>query len=378
MKTKRILIITASFGDGHIIAATNLSKGIKEQEPLAEVKIVDLFREAHPKINEILKRMYLKSYSIAPTLYGTLYYSTKKRSTILRNIVGNLIKDRLMYYLDTFKPDVIINTYPILITPYLREVEKEYIQTYTVITDYGAHSQWIDPGITKYFVASEYVKRGLEKLGVDSEKIRVTGIPVSLDFNNKEFNLEKILNKYKINSQGKPIVTILAGSYGVLRDVIEICRQIFTIDPEPFLIVVAGKNQLLESRLKEKTKEFSDKIRVFGYISPLHEIMRISDIIVTKAGGLTVTEILNVGVPMIIYRTAPGQERENTKFLVKNRCAYHAKDPYQLKGMISYLLNNKNVLIKMKEKAQQICKPNGCMDIVKEILEAHDIKINIK
>lgn len=369
MKIKKVLILTANYGDGHIKTAASISNELKRQEPSVEVTTINLFQQAHPVINNVIKTLYLKCYSRIPQLYGFLYYSTKdiRRNFYLNNIIGMFGKKTLKKYLEEIKPDVVINTYPVLAMPILYKKGKTQIPCYTVITDYGIHSQWIDPGVLKYFVGSESIKEEITQQGVAPDKIIVTGIPVCIECETVDMNLFR--NKYGLVNSELPIVTVLAGANGVLTNLDTTCRTLYSMKPEAQFIIVCGKNKNLKENLEIATQKYRDRIKIFGFVDNLHEVMKGSDIVVSKAGGITTTEALNIGVPLIVYGSPAGQEKENTKFLLIKRCAHHASNINQLAEILAKLLNDKSILEQMKESTSIVSKPNGCTDLVKHILK---------
>ena len=369
MSTKKILILTTSYGDGHIKTATSVSNEIKKQNPSVEVRIINLFHEAHPIINKIIKYLYLKCYSRVPKIYGLLYYSTKdiRRNFYINNLIGMFGKNTLRKYLKDLKPNIVINTFPVLAMPIHYKKGKTNIPCYTIITDYGIHSQWIDPGVEKYFVAHESLKKQMIEQGVDENRVEVTGIPVYLD--NKELNRVKFINNYGLRENNLPIVTVLAGANGVLRNLNETCTKLYSMKPEAQFVIVCGKNKSLQQNVKKATEQYRDRIKVFGFVDNLHEVMTFSDIVVSKAGGITTTEALDLGVPMVVYGTPAGQEQENTKFLIKNNCSYHAKKLNELIKILAQLLGDRSMLENMKNNMKAIAKPNNCNNIVKSILQ---------
>ena len=369
MNTKSILILTASYGDGHIKTARSLTKKINNLDSSIDVKTIDLFHEAHPLINKAIKYLYLKCYSRAPKMYGLLYYSTKdiRRNFYINNLIGMFGKQTLKKFLETLKPDIVINTFPVLAMPILYKKGRTKTPCYTIVTDYGIHSQWIDPGISKYFVGNESLKKDMLRQGVDEKKIEVTGIPVCLEC--ESIDKSEFYKKYGISNKDLPIITVLAGANGVLRNMPEICRMLNAMNPQAQFIIVCGKNKSLKENLEKIAPQLSERIKVFGFVDNLHEIMKSSDIVVSKAGGITTTEALNMGIPLIVFGTPAGQENENTKFLTEKGCSYHAKNINDLIEILSRLLLNPSILANMKSSMNTICKPKGCDEIVNYIVK---------
>ncbi len=368
MRNNRVLILTTNYGDGHIKAAGSLLNEIKKQDASVEVKIVNLFHEAHPVLNKIIRELYLNCYSHMPQFYGFIYYLTKdiRWNLCLNYINGLLGRKRLRQYLEEFKPNIVVNTFPVLAMPILYRKGKTNVPCYTIVTDYGIHSQWIDRGVSKYFIGDECMKKELTDQGIDEEKISVTGIPVCIEC--KSVDREKFLCKYGLESFNLPVVTLLAGAHGVLRNLREAGKMLYEIKPEAQFIIACGKNNALREEVEKATDKYRDRIKVFGFVDNIHELMMGSDIVVSKPGGITTTEVMNMNVPMVIFGNPAGQENENAKYLLRNGCSYHAHNLNELIGILSQLLEDKDELNRMKENARKICRPNGCTEMAKYIV----------
>ncbi|MGE5329090.1 MAG: MGDG synthase family glycosyltransferase [Deltaproteobacteria bacterium] len=364
MTVKKVLILTTNYGDGHLKAARSIEKELLKKDPNIKVEIVNLFHEAHPYVNKFIRFLYLKCYSKAPKIYDMLYYSTKdiKTNFYINNLIGLFGKRTLKRYLREVQPEVVLNTFPVLAMPILYKKGKTKIPCYTVITDYGLHSQWIDPGVSKYFIGHNVLLNQLINQGVDVDKIEITGIPVSIESDGiarKEF-----IKKYDLKSEDIPVVTLLAGANSVLSSLDKIVEGIYNMEPKVQVIIACGKNKSLKERTcKFVEGKYDDRVKVFGFVDNLHEIMRGSDIVISKAGGITTTEALNMNVPLIIFGSTAGQEKENTKFLSENGCAYYAKDINQLFNTLKNVIVNKKLIQDMIDNAAKIKVDGGSQKI---------------
>lgn len=368
MKHKKVLILTANYGDGHLKIASSIEKELKIKDPSLEINVVNLFHEAHPFANKVIRDIYLKCYSNAPKFYHFLYYATKdiRRNYYINNIIGLFGRRKLAEYLRIFNPDIVINTFPVLAMPMMYKKGRTRIPCYTVITDYGVHSQWIDPGVTKYFVASEMLIKQMTEQGIEKDKIQVTGIPVSLEC--EQLDKEAFIKKYELKDNGMPIITLLAGASGLMRNLDETCIALESMKSEAQFLIVCGRNKALKELIQNKILKGKDGVKVFGFVDNLHEIMMGSDIVISKAGGITTTEALNMGVPLVVYGTPAGQEYENTKFLIKHECGYYAKNNNELVDIVSKLIKDPEIMNRMRENTKRISKNSGCSDIAEFII----------
>lgn len=375
MKAKKVLILTTNYGDGHLKVARSVEKELLKKDPNIQVKILNLFHEAHPYINKCIRYLYIKCYSKIPLAYNLLYYSTKdiKRNFYINNFIGLFGKRTLKRYLQEMQPDIVLNTFPVLAMPMLYKKGKTKIPCYTVITDYGLHSQWIDPGVSKYFIGHDVLYEQLINQGVSSDKIEITGIPITIECNG--ITKEEFAKKYGLKSTKMRIITLLAGANSVISSLDKIVKKLYYLEQKVQVIIACGKNKYLKERIdKAVNGKFDDRVKVFGFVDNLHEIMRGSDIVISKAGGITTTEALNMDVPLIIYGSPAGQERENTKFLLENGCSYYAKDIKELFATLKTVLDNKKLIEDMINNTTKIKVTDGSQKIADSIYR----KINRK
>ncbi len=255
----------------------------------------------------------MQSAIYAPRIYGFLYRLTNRKTSVwLGSLFHSIGKKRLLELWKDERPDLIIHTFPQLAADELRRHDNHGIPTFTVMTDYVLHSRWIHPSTTGYFVASESLKKALSAAGVPDHRISVTGIPLREQFS-KPVSREDLCKQYGLDSSRR-YVLIMAGAYGVqasVRSMIDVVLK----DTECDLIVVCGKNDKLKYNV-DAAYGGLDRVRVLAYAERVHELMVLADCMLTKAGGITLTEALALSLPAIVYRPLPGQERGNADYLV--------------------------------------------------------------
>jgi processive 1,2-diacylglycerol beta-glucosyltransferase len=363
----RIMILTASYGDGHLQASKALKQGFLDQR-IDQVQIIDLMKEAHPLLNTISTSLYVKSTQVPKfgwDYYGWSYYLTRDTNHDVSwskyfNILG---KKKLKEKIDQHRPDVIINTFPFGAAPAMgRELG---IPIYTVITDFALHARWIHPDIHKYFVATEELKNELIVKGVTQQRIEVSGIPIRQAFvNYKSSNHNQFLNQL---SPDKKTILILAGSYGVLKNIDEMARALSEIS-DCQIVIVCGRNQKLEQNLNSHYAEHPN-VHIFGFIENIHELMSISYCIVTKAGGLTLSEAIALKIPLFIYKPIAGQEKENAIFLSEKRVASISDNSEELVEKIRRFLSKEAYSEEIKCRMAALQKGPAVSYIVNDIIK---------
>ncbi len=367
-KLDRVLILSASYGEGHQQAALAVQDALIEQNPGIEITIVDYMRMVHPIINSVARYCYLKSVRFAPKLYGLFYKGTSRISpeSMLQKRLNHLGYDDLAEFLNSYKPSVVLSTFP---TPagvmsMLKKRGLTDVPDTTVITDHAIHSQWIHPYTDHYFVGSDHVRKGLIARGIPDDRISVTGIPIRPTFLAPS-NRAILRNKYGLDEE-LPTILMMAGSSGTMGDAGQICDEMFQSSTRMQIMVVCGHNAKLHKEIQELSREARNPVWVFGFTRDVHELMAVSDLIITKAGGLTVSEALAMELPMLLYRPIPGQETQNAAFLVRSRVAVFARNRKQVNAYVERLLSDDGTrLKKMRTHTNMIRKATAASDIAK-------------
>jgi processive 1,2-diacylglycerol beta-glucosyltransferase len=367
----RIMILTASYGDGHLQASKALRQEFLDQG-IDQVQVIDLMKEAHPLLNTISTSLYVKSTQISRfglDYYGWSYYLTRdtNHDVSLTKYVNILGKKKLKEKINQNRPDVIINTFPYGAAPALgRELG---IPTFSVITDYALHARWIHPDIDKYFVSTEELKNELMAKGVTRQRIEISGIPIRQAFVKYNYSKpNKFLNQLHPD---KKTILILAGSYGVLKNIDEMVQALSAIS-HCQIAVVCGRNQKLEKRLQTHYGENPD-VHIFGFIEHIHELMSISSCIVTKAGGLTISEAIALQVPLFIYKPFAGQEKENAIFLSEKKAALISNRTEELVDQMRHFLSDEAFSADRKCRMAALKKGPAASNIVKEVIKSIDL-----
>ncbi|WP_019850272.1 glycosyltransferase [Desulfitobacterium sp. PCE1] len=336
----KVLVISAAFGSGHVRAAEAIVEAISAKEPGAEISHIDYGEFLNRAVNSVLKTTYIDMIKYTPKLWGKFYYKTAEigEDSLFQRLLNRIGRREFLLYLRTVRPDIIVCTYPV-IAGVLAQLKKEHrlsIPLVTVVTDYGIHSQWVHRGIDLYLVGSQEVYEGLTRRGIDPSRIKITGIPVSTEFE-QELNRQELVKKFGLN-ENQATVLIMAGAYGVLDGATGIYQMLEERNTPVQLIIVCGKDKHLYRSLEPLVKTSKHKVLLKGFVRNVEELMTVADIVVTKAGGLTVTEALTKHLPIVIYKPIPGQEKENAEFLQKIGAGRLAYREQQLNQILTDLL----------------------------------------
>jgi processive 1,2-diacylglycerol beta-glucosyltransferase len=274
----------------------------------------------------------------------------------LINIIG---RREFLDYIRELRPDVIICTYPTIagVLGELRLKDTLQIPIVSVVTDYAVHSQWVNPGVDLYIVGNQEVSQGLTDRGINPDRIKITGIPVSPKFEQK-LNREEIANRLGLLSQRLTFL-VMGGAFGVLGGAKGVCRFLVESEEAVQVIVVCGQDEKLYRSLEGLSEEGKNPLLRFGYIKNVEELMTVADIIITKAGGLTVSEALTKRLPLIIYKPIPGQEEENAYFVERIEAAKLARTEDELESIINHILSHPEEIEKMRKAAEKALPGNA-------------------
>ncbi|MEW6089097.1 MAG: glycosyltransferase [bacterium] len=366
----RILFSYVSIGSGHQQAAKAIEKYIKTRDPDIATLCVNSFSFSGFVATNIVSFIYFYTIKLAPELWGYLYDNTwvKKKINIFYSLInwGNSI--RFYSLIKRFNPSVIVCTQaiPCGIVAGLKRRKKINIPLVAIMTDFVAHIYWIYKEVDIYFVATEDMKMKLMEHGIDENRIKLSGIPVAQDFamsNNKQ----EILRKEKLSDKIKTIL-LMGGSRGIGK-LKEVISELDKIDIPYQVIAVAGNNKKLKKKLDLIKVNQGNQLKVYGFAEHLNELMDISDLIITKPGGLTSAEVLIKGLPMVIVNPIPGQEEYNSRFLVKNGTAVRVDNINELGSTVKMLFKDPEKLLQMKQSALKLAKPTATSDIGNIIIE---------
>ncbi len=345
----RVLIFSAKTGGGHMRAAQALEEVIMKRDPSSEVRTVDGLEYVNHYFNKVVVKGYKFSAMKLPKMYGMIYHASNNDNGAYKLVqrTNSHFAKKFIPLLAEFQPDVLVSTHPFMsiMCSRLREKVITNIPVISIITDFAPHAAYINPGVSEYIVSSDQMVDELEKLGVDRSIVHPVGIPIPPVFFEKDEQRDEHLKELGFDPSLQTVL-VMAGSFGV-TDILKIYESLNGIDLDFQIIVITGRNQKLfnafntiinnnpEHRVGDIQVNFEvkdeslrcDKIKLtkntklIYFTDEVYRYMHISDLIITKPGGLTVTESLASCLPMVLFRGIPGQETDNTEYLTNNNLA---------------------------------------------------------
>ncbi|WP_085832215.1 MGDG synthase family glycosyltransferase [Clostridium merdae] len=373
----KILILSAATGGGHLRASHAIESYLLENTTDVEVKVVDALKTIHPILDKTVCEGYHFLATKTPKMFGLLYQKSNEESPLAQMVpkFNSLFGVRLMPLLEEYQPDVIIATHPFVTEMVSHLKEKGHVKAplICVMTDYGPHKAWISDKVDAYIVSNEDMIPDMEAMGVRREIVFPFGIPVYDVFFDKA---DKAALLEELGMQ-RDVLTILimAGSFGV-SNILQIYEDIVCLDFPFQIIVITGRNEKLFQAFEDKIEEcrISPKkgckhTRLVFFTNEVEKYMHASDLIITKPGGLTVSEALACNVPLAVFDAIPGQEEDNANFLMSHDMAVRIRKGDDCAGTISELLQNREKLEKMRQSCQSFDKSQSSKNILSLIYE---------
>lgn len=367
----KALIVYAKAGAGHKRAAEAVFSAFKRRGEDKDVGIVDCLEYTNSWFKYLYPNVYIFLVRFLSPIWAIIYYSLDKRSVYslirpFRRINNHLVTQRFTKYLKTERPKVVISTqfFASEVVAALKKKQELDTTLISVITDFGAHTFWESEDVDFFIVASEDTKGDLLLRHIPEEKIKVLGIPVEPPLL-EEFNQAQLRDQLGLE-RSLFTVLIVGGGFGV-GPIRELVYSLDGLSDEMRdrvqLVVVCSQNKKLYGEMKGIAPKLKINTMIFGFVPDLYKMMKASEVIISKSGGLTTAEALASGLPMIIISPIPGQESKNCDLLVKNGAAMRIARPVEVKEVIEKLINTPDKLEKMRQNCLSLSRPDSADDI---------------
>ena len=312
----KIVIFYASYGAGHLNAAKSINDYLLNNYHNVDVELIDCMKYINKTIEKMTTTAYNEMAKKMPWAWGRIYSDSQKGPLAhITSRSNKILAIKLLRLLREKKPDLIISTHPFgsQMCSYLKRKGKISAKIATVLTDFAPHDQWlIGSDFTDfYFVAHDKMKKYLISKGIDENKVFDTGIPLSMRFL-KKYDKHEILSELNLQNDKKNILFFAGGEMGLGKTkTIEIFEAFVKYCSDMQILAIAGKNEKMKSAFQKIIDKYNrnNDIILFDYTSKVPELMSISDLVVTKPGGLTTTESLASNLPMVIINPIPRSRR---------------------------------------------------------------------
>ncbi|MDE2038959.1 MAG: glycosyltransferase [Elusimicrobia bacterium] len=369
---RKILVLSASVGSGHGRAGDAVRAAASELDASAAVKHLDVLELAGPAFRAVYSDAYLKLACSAPHLLGSLYDAFDRPASLplaepLRLLMQRASLSAFPRLLAREAPDVLVCTHflPAELASRLKRLGRLSVPLAVVVTDFDAHRLWVQAPCERYFVASPEAAASLAGWGVGAESVSITGIPIDPRFG--RLHRGEVLRRLGLSGE-RPIVLQLSGGSGVgpMEQVFEWLLKV----PIPMdLVVVTGRNESARRRLSGRPPHPRHGARILGFTDRLHDWMAAADLVVTKPGGLTTSEALACGTPLVMIDPIPGQETRNSDYVLENGAGVKANSLAGLAYKVEVLLEDRTRLARMRRSARALGRPVAAFEIAQAALD---------
>jgi processive 1,2-diacylglycerol beta-glucosyltransferase len=370
----KVLILSTSAGAGHVRAADAIQKAFTELGAAREVLHVDALDYTNKVFRHLYSKAYLDMVNRMPEAMGWLYdHLDKPWKNERRRLALDALNTRpLVRLLKEYKPDLAVCTHflPSEILSWLKAKERVRCPQAIVVTDFDVHAMWLCRHYEQYFVALEETRVHMEKLGIETDKVTVSGIPID-----PVFALAKDKREMRLRHGLAPYTTTIlvsAGGFGVGR-VEDLFSCLSELQHEVQVVILCGRNEELKKKLDKLAARRPSDSRVsfksLGFTTQVDELMSASDILMGKPGGLTTSEALSKSLGFVIVNPIPGQEERNSDHLLEEGVAIRCNNLPALAYKVDALLSDPARFARMQASSQRLARPNAAYTIVKRLLE---------
>jgi processive 1,2-diacylglycerol beta-glucosyltransferase len=369
----KVLITSVPAGCGHVRAAEAVREALLRTAPYVEAMHVEVTDFVTPSFKKIYVDGYRVTVNRAPALWGHIYRYWDHRPpeaglTPLLYKAQRFCSTGFYEYIDRFQPDLILTTHflvPQLLAANPNQACRPAIES--IITDYDVHRFWVSDNVSRYYVAHEDMKETLAGYGVPPSRVTVSGIPIHPSFS-EPVSVAPLLSGLGLNRE-KPIILVLAGGFGLslLKNAVE---KLFTLAGGAQIVTISGKNEALRAQLGTLAPPPGVKLVHLEYVHNMHELLTISDLVITKPGGLTLSECLAKKKIMLFFAPIPGQEEKNAEFLTLRKAAAWAKSIDDLPTLAERLLTQRPVQGAILWNVERFSRPHAAFAIAESISRA--------
>ena len=370
---KRVLILSASVGSGHVKAANALAEAMRSLPDVEEVLCDDSLDHTNVLHRQFYSKLYTKLSAMLPEFLGW-WYETSDDPWVADK--GRLAIDLpqalpLINLVKEFRPDIILCTHfmPAGVISWLIGNGRLDARLGIVVTDYHFHAFWITRAFNWYFVAQEEDKIHMEALGLPSDRIEVTGIPVDPVFA-QPVDAAAVLTRHGFKP-GRPTLLVAGGALGV-SPATAVVRQLLQLDRDFQAFIVCGRNEEMQAEIQGLVQSRPDDFRVLGYTPEMADLMGAATILLSKPGGMTTAEALSRGLPMVILDPIGGQEERNADVLLESGAAVKCTEATLVAHKLRRILDDPKRLHRMQECARALGRPNASADIARIAMETSD------
>lgn len=371
---KKILLLSVSAGAGHVRAAEAIRAHAELADGVSTLHL-DVMDYVPAGFRKLYTDFYIALVNKHPALWGYLYQianEARPDSTLqkLRRAIERVNTRNLLKEIAAYQPDAIICTHflPAEVLAHSVRNMDFTCPVWVQVTDFDLHRMWVHQGMAGYFAGNEEVAFRMRAQGIAPHAIHVSGIPIMPAFAEAP-GRDECAREHGLDSQ-RMTVLLMGGGAG-LGDLGQIAARLLALNSEYQIIALAGKNMVALTELQKLAVDYPGRLSPQGFTDRVPHLMACADLVVTKPGGLSTSECLAMGLPMILNSPIPGQEERNADFLLEQGVALKASDAVTLEYRMRYLLQHPAKLAEMRDKAKALARPEAAARVLDTVL-THD------
>ena len=369
----KILILSVSAGAGHVRAAEALRLCAQAEFKDVDALHLDVMDYASAAFRKLYADAYIKLVNKLPRVWGMLYQITSEThadATMnkVRRSIERMNTRALRKRIAAFAPDAIVCTHFLPAEILMHEIRRGRLDVpvWVQVTDFDLHRMWVIPRMTGFFAANEEIGFRMHAAGMDGAAVHVVGIPIVPAFAQPQ-DRGACMREVGLDPQRRTIL-LMGGGAGV-GHLEQIAANLLALPGDFQLIVLAGKNAAALEKLDKLAPQFPARLFPRGYTTEVEKLMVCADLVITKPGGLTTSECLAMGVPMIVHSPIPGQEERNADYLMEQGAALKAVDPVGLAYRVEELLGAPERIAQMQARARALARPHAAREVLRIVLE---------
>jgi len=362
---RKVLLLYSPDHSGHKMAATAIAEAFGIRYPQIGVREINLIKHTNPLLGAAATQTYRGLIQNNPSLWRYFYdnLSLKEKTEKLRDVVYLSSYIRLRKIMEDFQPDAVVCTqaFPCIIVDKYKNLTGKRVPLIGVVTDFFANLYWKLEGVDLFCVAAEESKSDFVRIGGAADRIEVTGIPIRSRFS-------RAGDRGQRSRPGSPKAVLIMGGVRGLGPMLQVGQKLCELRSDVRVMVVTGRNKRLQKRFETVSAKYSDRLAVLQYVDNIDELMLKSDLLISKAGGITTSESLAKRLPMVLLSPIPGQEVRNASLLAKRGVAVLAKGAEEAARKAAVLLGDGDSLSRMRTKMEELRRPDSSLRIADRIV----------
>jgi processive 1,2-diacylglycerol beta-glucosyltransferase len=362
----KILVLSEPFGLGHERAAQALIKCIKTKDPRIDILHTTGIKCNFPRLTDYVLKLYLQVIKTFPHIWHKFYQQSREnKNPDSKQAVYRLLAAGIKKTICDFRPDAVVCTHPFPASVVSRlKNDGLDVPLIGIITDYDIHAYWLDRNIDLYIIGDGILEKDFTTLGFEPRRVSSGGIPIDPVFEEKR-DQEELKSRLGLDKH-QPLALLAGGGWG-LGDLNRIAGMLASMPAKPQVVAIAGINSQLKGLLQQSYAGIRN-VKVQGLVQNIDEYMKAADILVTKPGGLTISEGLAAGVPMVLFDVLYGQEVWNAGFLTGRGAAVKCGHIDEIPLKVQRLLEDAKARRQLSEQALVLGKPRSGIDAAANVI----------